>query len=164
MSCLDKDWMSPQLKQLHRAVQREFYRHRKSEKHRKLKSKFKKLKRNTVKTLYSGFVSDLKLTDPGKWYSMAKRIGAVNKMSNGDIQVESLANLGNAESAQKIAEHFAAVSNEYTPVNYDQLPCFLPALPPPKISEYDVYQRLVKLKKTKSTLPIDIPEKLRREC
>ena len=28
----------------------------------------------------------------------------------------------------------------------------------------DVYERLLKMKKTKSTLPIDIPEKLRKEC
>ena len=36
--------------------------------------------------------------------------------------------------------------------------------PPPEISEYEVYQHLLKLKKTKSTLLIDIPAKLRREC
>ena len=58
----------------------------------------------------------------------------------------------------------AAVSNEYSPVNNDQLPCYLPALPPPQVTEYDVYLRLAKSKKTKSTLPIDIPDKLRREC
>ena len=29
---------------------------------------------------------------------------------------------------------------------------------------YDVYQRLMKIKKTKSTLPIDIPDKVRQEC
>jgi hypothetical protein len=55
---------------------------------------------------------------------MVKKIGAVDKMSGGDIQVESLSNFDNAECANKIAEHFASVS----------------------------------------TLPIDIPEKLRREC
>ena len=164
MSNFDKAWMSPQLKQLHRAMQREFIKHRKSKKHKKLKSKFKKLKRNTVKTLYSGFVSDLKVTNPGKWYHMAKKIGAVDKMSGGDIHVESLSNFDNAECANKIAEHFASVSNEYSPVNNELLPCYLPALPPPQVTEHDVYLRLEKMKKTKSTLPIDIPEKLRREC
>ena len=33
MSNFDKAWMSPQLKQLHRAMQREFIKHRKSKKH-----------------------------------------------------------------------------------------------------------------------------------
>ena len=30
------------------------------------------MKRNAVKAFYSAFVSDLKVTDPGKWYQMAK--------------------------------------------------------------------------------------------
>ena len=85
-------------------------------------------------------------------------------MSGGDIHVESLSNFDNAECANKIAEHFASVSNEYSPVNNELLPCYLPALPPPQVTEHDVYLRLEKMKKTKSTLPIDIPEKLRREC
>ena len=164
MSNLDRDWMSPELKQLHRAKQREYYKHRKSEKYKKLKAKFKKLKRKTLKNFYSNFVSDLKLSDPGRWYSMAKQIGAVDKMSRGDIQVQSLSNLNNKESAQKIAEHFAAISHEYLPVDNQQLPCYLPAHPPPQIEEYDVYVRLNKIKKTKSTLPIDLPDKLRQEC
>ena len=164
MSNLDRDWMSPELKQLHRAKQREYYKHRKSIKYKKLKLKFKKLKRKTLKNVYSNFVSDLKQTDPGKWYSMAKQIGAVDKMSRGDIQVQSLGNLSNKESAQKIAEHFAAISHEYLPVDVQQLPCYLPAQPPPKIEEYDVYVRLNKIKKTRSTLPIDLPDKLGQEC
>ena len=43
MPHLDRDWMSPHLKQLHRKMQREFYKRRKSEKYKELKSKFKKL-------------------------------------------------------------------------------------------------------------------------
>ena len=163
MSSLDKDWMSPQLKQIHRSMQREFFKNRKSQKYLKLKSKFKKLKRNTVKTLYSGFVTNLKSINPGKWYSMARKIGAVDKSSNGDIKIEALSNFSNSESAQIIAEHFSAVSNQYAPVTAEQLPCYLPAQMLPQVSEHEVYARMMRLKKTRSTLPIDIPEKLRRE-
>ena len=145
MSCLDKDWMSSQLKKLRRAMQREYYKKRKSRKYKKLKSKFKKLKRNTVKTFYSSFVNDLKSSNPGKWYQMARKIGAVDKMSGGDIQVESLSEFNNLDSAQKIAEHFAAVSSEYSPVDNNQLPCYLPALPLPQVKEYKVYLRLNKV-------------------
>ena len=70
--------MSPELKQLHRAKQREYYKHRKSKKYKKLQAKFKKLKRKTLKNFYSNFVSDLKMSDPGKWYSMAKQIGGID--------------------------------------------------------------------------------------
>ena len=95
---------------------------------------------------------------------MAKKIGAVNKMSEGGIQVESLSEYNNLECAQKIAEHFSAISNEYSPVDNTQLPCYLPALPPPVIEEYDVYMKIIRLKKTKTALPVDIPAKLLKEC
>ena len=52
MSNLDKDWMSPELKQLHRAMQREFLKNRRNKKHKKLNSKYKKLKRKTVKNVF----------------------------------------------------------------------------------------------------------------
>ena len=156
--------MSPQLKQAHRAMQRKFEKHRKSPKHKKLKAKYKKLKRKTLKAFYSDFVTNLKVTDPGKWYEMANKIGAVDTMTGGEIKVESLSHLSNKESAKKIAEHFASVSSEYSPIDNTQLPCYLPAPPPPQVEEFDVYQRINRLRKKKSTLPIDIPDRLRKEC
>ena len=156
--------MSPQLKQLHRAMQREFFKNRKSEKHGKLKAKFKKLKKKSIRSFYSDFVYNLKSTDPAKWYTMAKKIGAVSNCDGGDVKVESLSNLSNKESANKIAEHFAAISNQYLPIDNAQLPCYLPAPQPPQVEEMDVYYRIKGMKKTKSTLPIDIPAQLRKEC
>ena len=88
---------------------------------------------------------------------MAKKIGAVDKMSQGNVRVEALAGLSNKESAQLIAEHFAAISNQYKPVDLTQLPSYLPAKPPPQVDEYQVYLKL------KSTLPIDIPENLNKK-
>ena len=87
-------------------------------------------------------------------------IGAVDKMFEGNVQVHLLSNFSAAESAQKIAKHFATIYNEYSPVDSNQLPCYLPALPTPQVEEYGVYHRLKKIKKPKSTLPIDIPDKL----
>ena len=122
------------------------------------------MKRKTLKTFYSKFVSELKMTDPGKWYKMAKQIGAVDKISGGDIQVQSLANMNNAQCAQKVAEHFASISQEYRPVDINQLPCYLPAQLPPILDELEVFTCLSRLRKTRSTLPIDIPDRLRQEC
>ena len=85
-------------------------------------------------------------------------------MSNGEIKVECLSNYNNKQWAEKIAKHFASISNEYDPVDLTELPSYLPAPPPPQVEEHDVYLRLNRLKKTKSTLPIDIPDKLRQEC
>ena len=75
-----------------------------------------------------------------------------------------MSGLTNQESAIKVAEHFASISNEYAPVDFSRLPCYLPAPPPPQVEDHEVHAKLSKLKKTRSTLPIDIPNKLRREC
>ena len=40
---------------------------------------------------------------------------------------------------------------------------YLPSLPPPQVEEFQVYQKLLKVKNTKSMLPIDLPNKLRKE-
>ena len=82
--------MSPELKQLQRKVQREFYKHRKSDKWKKLKRKFKTLKKKTLRKFYSNFVDELKETNPSKWYQMAKKIGAVNQSEQDDLRVEAL--------------------------------------------------------------------------
>ena len=140
--------MSPELKDLHRKMQREYYHKRRSEKYKKLKSKFKKLKRTSVKKFYREFISELKTTSPGKWYQMAKKLGTGNQTNDGDIKVEELIELKNYEAAQKIGEHFAKISNEYQPIDNTQLPCYLPAPEPPQVTEYDVYLRLRKIKKT----------------
>ena len=118
---LDRIWMSPPLKQLHRKLQREFHLHRKSSKYKKLKSEFKKKKRKAIKAFYSEFVTELKISNPGKWYAMAEKIGATDLMNEGETQVESLLGFSNSKCAQQIAEHFAAISNEYSPIDLTQL-------------------------------------------
>ena len=81
---LDKKWFTPKLKNLHRQMQRQFHPNRNSEKYKKLKSKFKKMKKEAIKEFYNVFVTDLKATEPGKWYKMAKKIGALDQMAGGE--------------------------------------------------------------------------------
>ena len=68
---------------------------------------------------------------------MVKQIGAVDRLSGGDTQVESLSGFSNKDSTQLIPEHFASVSNEYLPVDLQELPSYLPALPAPQVEEYE---------------------------
>ena len=74
-----------------------------------------------------------------------------------------LAGKSDYECAEEVARAFASVSNEYLPVDLSQLPAFLPCLPPPQVTQLQVYNRLIKLKNTRSTLPIDLPNRLRKE-
>ena len=163
VSSLDKCWMTPELKQLHRQVQREYSRNRKSMKWKHLKTKFKKLKRNTMKKFYNHFVTDLKETDPSKWFNMAKKIGAVNQKELEKVTVECLEDLDDQEAVEEDAQHFASISQEYEPIIHQNLPCYLPAEEPPQVDRSSVCLKLETIKKTKSTLPIDIPCQLVRE-
>ena len=164
ISSLDKKWFNPQLKLLHRKVQREFIRHKKSIKFKKLKKKFRKLKRKAIKLFYSDFVTKLKQTNPSKWYGMAKQIGAIGQnISDHQIEIDCLQGLDDQASSEKIADFSAATSNEYVPIDPLQIPAYLPSLPPPQVDEFSVFMKLKKLKNTRSTYPIDIPNKLRNE-
>jgi hypothetical protein len=93
---------------------------------------------------------------------MAKRIGAIDQSSQGELIIECLKGLDPQEQVQKVADSFAKVSQEYGPVNIDELPAFLPAEKAPQVEVYQVYKRIQSQKKTRSTLDMDIPHSLRK--
>ena len=93
---------------------------------------------------------------------MAKCIGAVENTNNGEVKVDILDGIDNQEGAELIAQHFASIANEYAPLDASLLPAFLPAPKPPQVTEYSVYKRIEKLKNTRSTLGIDLPNKVRQ--
>ena len=163
MTNLDKRWMTPDLKNLHRRLKREFFRHRKSPKWKRLKLEFKRKKRHKIKLFHNNFVTELKATNPRQFYQMCKKVGAVDQMNSDDLEVRSLAGLSNQECAEAVGHHFAALSAEHSPVDLLQLPAYLPALPPPQVEQWQVYGKLRKLKNTRSTLEMDIENKLRNE-
>ena len=163
VSYLDKKWMNPSLKNLLRKIKREFYKKRKSPKWRKLKKKFKILKRKTIQNFYSNFVCELKVSNPGKWYSMAKRLGAEQNYNDGELKVECLSGLSDQQSAEKVASFFSQVSNEYEPLDMSKLSAYLPAQQQLKVDKNDVAHRIFSLKNRKSTQPIDLPSKIRKE-
>ena len=165
ISNLDKTWMTPQLKQLLRQVQRERVNNGKVGKFRKLWSKFRRLKiKKRIKNFNSEFVSELKTTNPGRWYSMMKRLGGLEQMSRGRISIESLEGLTDLECAEAIGQSFASVCQEYSALDRTQLPAFLPAGRPEEVNIFQVISKIKKLGKTKSTQPIDIPDMLQVKC
>ena len=88
VSYLDKIWMTPHLKNLNRRIKREFFKSPKSPKWKKLKKKFKKEKRKTIKSFYENFVTELKESNPAKWYSMTKRLGTDQNGKDTMLNVE----------------------------------------------------------------------------
>ena len=89
---------------------------------------------------------------------MCKKIGAISDQNQGDLKIKALEGLSDKECANAIAEHFAAVSNLYEPVNLERLPAFLPSLPSPQVDEYNVYLKLKKNQQHKRNTPYRPPQ------
>ena len=145
-------------------MQKEYFRNRKSARWRLLKRRFKSSKRKASKEFYSNFVNELKSTNPGQYHKTAKKLGGIADINEGNLVIECLEHLTPKEQVAKVAESFAAVSQQYEPINLDRLPAYLPAEQPPQKDVYKVYRKIKGQKKTKSTLVIDIPENLRKEA
>ena len=92
---------------------------------------------------------------------MAKNIGGIEQTNHAYMHIECLDGMNPQAQVEAVAKAFGSVSCEYEPVNLSELPAYLPAEQAPKIEVYNVYQKTRDQKKTKTTLPIDIPEALR---
>ena len=103
----------------------------------------------------------MRFREPSKFYQIAKQIGTGRSDTGNYINIECIEDLTPKE---QVAEYFADVSQQYSPIDIHQLPSYLPALPPPQIEVLSVWKSIKELKKTKSTLPGDLPDKLRKEA
>ena len=87
LSNLDKKWMTSQLKQLLRQVQSEHFSKGKTSKWRRLKSKYRKLKRKSVRIQFSNFVNKVKTTNKGNFYKKVKEIGGIHPAGSGELKI-----------------------------------------------------------------------------
>ena len=75
---------------------------------------------------------------------MCKKIGAIDDMNQGEMKILSLGGVTDQECANVVGQHFAEVSNQYKPLDLQELPAFLPAQPAPQVQEHEVYLKLRK--------------------
>ena len=66
-------------------------------------------------------------------------------MSRGLLTISSLEGLSDKDCAEAIAQSFAAVSQEYRPVDRAQLPAFLPAGRPEEVNVFQVINNIKKI-------------------
>ena len=92
-------------------MKREYVRNGKSCKYSSLRAKFRRDKRKSIRNNYQNFVSTLKTLNPGKWYKLAKQIGANNDQFD-PTEIESLKGLTLEAAAEKFADFLAQTSNE----------------------------------------------------
>ena len=172
LSSQDKDFITAELKTIHRQKSREYTKRGKTEKYKELEKRFHtKYKLEAQKYLEKN-VSELKESNPGKAYSVLKKMGAqpgdcvdLNTFTLPNHESE---NLTIEESAERIATHFAQISQEFEPLDVKCLPNYVQTKllgkdEPPAISDYDAYRKMRAAKKPKSGVPNDLPKLIVQE-
>ena len=67
-------------------------------------------------------VKDLKESNPRQWYSKLKRMSSIDKQKGESFIIESLMGVSDAEQAEKIADQFAEISQQYEPLTKESIP------------------------------------------
>ena len=171
----DKPFITAELKKLDRQKKRQYRKNSESAKYLDLLSQFKTKYEAAAEAYLEKNVRSLKKDDPGKAYATLKRMGA----QPGDCSDEGSFtlishmedNLTTAESTERIAQHFANISQEYPQLDTQLLPPLVkqiidtPVNPQdlPSVEDYVISERITKTKKPKSSVPGDIPRRLVQE-
>ena len=171
VSSHEKPWISYDLKKIARLKRREYIKHGRSEKYKKLQSKFDTKFEDAAKRYLDKNVTEMENTNPGKAYKILKRMGAPPGECEDEgyftLKNHSEDNLSTEESIEKIANFFAQISQEYSPLNIESLPHRVKVKlnsmnsdqnTTPSLSEREVWEQIIKSKKTNSMVPGDIPK------
>ena len=168
----DKPFINKELKDISRRKQREYVKKGKSAKYKKLEADFTKKYKAAAKRYIRTKVDDLKDAQPGKAFSVLKAMGAQPGDCT-DEQTFSLPGhleqgLNDQQCAEKIAEHFASISQEFLPLDPSKLPERVKArladnTVPPVITEHECYLKLKAAKKPKAVIPGDLPNSIVKE-
>ena len=176
----DKTFMTKELKIIDRQRKREYTRNGKSQKYLDLSDKFCRKFKLAGKQFLQKNVDSIMAAKPGQAYKALKRMGAQpgDDAEDGGFELPEYVSQGlsAAECADRLAQAFANISQEFPPLDTKQLPsrtqsilkgepnpfCDLdPGLP--YISRQMVEEKIAQAKTTKGGVPGDLPPKLAKE-
>ena len=109
-------YYTEKLRRLKRRKSREFTKHRNSHKYSSLLRLYKQELKRAKKSFYNLKIKSLKTSNSKMWYSSLKKLLKYDKKEE-VLLVESIKHLSDEEQAERIADKFAEVSNEYEPLN-----------------------------------------------
>ena len=172
LSTHDKKFITKELKQIDRQKNREYIKRGKTDKYSELKALFDTKYKEAAQKYLSKNLEHLREAQPGKIFSILKRLGG-RPGDGSDSGTFSLPehereNLSDKQSAERIANHFASISQEFPPINPQLLPVRVRSILdarslPPTVSEYEVYCKMKSAKKPRSGVPQDLPKQITQE-
>jgi hypothetical protein len=160
---------------LDRQIKREYRKRCQSAKYQRLKKSYDAKLLIAAESYLEKNVRSLKEDDPGKAYrslkKMAAQPGDCSDEGSFTLQSHLEDNLSSEESTERIAEYFASISQEFPPLNRDQLPEHVkakldtPVTPDelPTIQDYVIYENIKRSKKPRSCVPGDVPRRIVQE-
>ena len=158
----DLPWVNNQIKKIDRKRKREYLKRKKSLKWNSLNELFETKSEEAKSNYYTNIVEDLKTSNVGKWYSKLKRMSCNDQTKLNEVNVTSLINVPSDIQAEKIADSFASISNEYEPLKNEDIDINQATNRKPMlwITPDRINQKIQKMKTKTSTVINDIPWKI----
>ena len=117
----DQPWITHKLKSLDRQRKREYHKHRKSEKWHNLNKFFKISVKCEKNNFYKKMLGDLMNKHTSKWYTSLKKMTAHDQQRNEKVIIPDISHLSDIEQANKLAEHFSQIPNEYDQLKMEEI-------------------------------------------
>ena len=173
-SPVDKPWFTEELRQLKRRRLRIYTKKGKSPQYTKLKNLFEALQEKEI-TKYTQKIEAAALEgSKGSSYSALRKLGVCDSETadnHFDLPQHLLDNLTPQQSAERIANYFTSISQEYEPLNITSLPPNIQntmelaqhKFPGPSLEEHQVLDKIRHAKKPHSSIAGDLPVKVIKE-
>ena len=163
--CEDDDpWVTNKIKELDRLQKREFYKNQSSEKWKRLNEQYLKKCSEEKQKYAERIVSDLKTSNPSKWYSKLKRMSGQDKNDDA-INVTELDGIYDKLQAEVIADHYAEVSNQFEPIQREDFKEYLDLtkFSPITVEPGKIMKIIEKINKKAATIEGDLPARIIHE-
>ena len=130
----DQPFFTSKLKDLKRKKVREYQKHRRSDKWKKLEKQYQNNLLISKRNFYRNRIKALRKGKPGKWYSELQKLTNFDQLKTENIVVDEIKDFTDLEQAELIADEFSKVANEYEflkeddieipKFSYDEIPQF----------------------------------------
>ena len=170
----DKPYITEELKLLRRQRQRVYRKSGRSAKYLELVQKFDQKIKLEAKKYHQKILAEVTEGKRNNSYSALRRLESgenVGKKSTFTLPSHSEDNLSPAQSAEKLADYFSQISQEFEPICPENFPPWIKDkllagrtdLTKPVLEDWQVYEKLRTSKKPNSLIPGDLPIKLVKE-
>ena len=167
----DSLYITVELKALKRRIMREYEKKGKSEKYFNLKELFQRKILDAANKYKQKIIASVVDGDRASTYKSLRKLGVrPGDSSSSNFQLPGHSSLTPQESVEILADHFAAISNEFEPVTVENLSLrvrqalsHVDSSSIPDLYDYDVYRKLRRAKKPLSVVPGDLPQKVMKE-